>query len=66
MSDRTYPLPRPADGEDPRFNVGLLADVEEVLVAAGYPPLTGMDHVVLQSVLFRFLYAPLDPSEDPR
>lgn len=61
MTDRTYPLPRPVD--DPRFNVGLLADVEEVLVAAGYPPLTGMDHLELQSVLFRFLYAPLESGE---
>jgi hypothetical protein len=54
--DRTYPLPRP-EGDDPRFTVGLLADVEKVLKEHGYPPLTGMDHFELQHALFLFLYA---------
>lgn len=46
MSDRVYPLPR-AD-EDPRFTVGLVIDVNQVLVEHGYPPATsGGDLVAL-------------------
>lgn len=52
-----YPLPRPAD--DPRFTVGLLADLADVLVAHGYPrPASGQDFITLQSAMFAFLYIP--------
>lgn len=50
-----YPLP-PADG-DPRFSLGLVIDVGEVLVTHGFPPPAGEDLVELQQALFRFLYA---------
>lgn len=55
---RTYPLPQPDD--DPRFTIGLMIDVIDVLIAHGYPPLSdsGLDHVELQGALFRFLYTP--------
>lgn len=57
LRERTYPLPRPAEGgSDPRFTLGLLVDVTAVLVDHGYPPLTAMDAVELQVALFRFLY----------
>jgi hypothetical protein len=55
--DRTYPLAWTGDGDDPRFTIGLLYDVEKVLKDHGYPPLTGMDHLELQHALYRFLYA---------
>lgn len=52
---RIYPLPRPDD--DPRFTIGLLADLVAVLEAHGYPkPTAGGDLVALQQAIFRFLY----------
>jgi hypothetical protein len=51
-----YPLPR--DDQDKRLTFGLVLDVAEVLSRHGYPDVTGMDHVDLQSALFRFLYGP--------
>lgn len=54
MGDRTYPLP--ATGEDPRFTFGLLVDVADVLVTAGYPKFTGLDLAALQQTLYRFLH----------
>jgi hypothetical protein len=57
MSTRAYPLPRP-EGDDPRFNFGLLHEVAKVIEDAGYPPLTnGTDLVDLRGVLFGFLYS---------
>lgn len=53
---RAYPLPRPA--EDPRFNLGLTADIARVIAEHGYPEITeGRDIVELQQALFGFLYA---------
>lgn len=53
--ERAYPLPRPK--EDPRFNLGLLADLSNVLAEHGYPKITeGRDIVELQMALFGFLY----------
>lgn len=50
-----YPLPQPDD--DPRFTLGLIIDVANVLIAHGYPrPVTGSDYVELQQALFRFIY----------
>jgi hypothetical protein len=60
MSERNFPLPRPESGDDPRFCFGLLYDIHAVLIGYGYPPATGLDHVELQQILFRFLYAPTD------
>lgn len=52
---RTYPLPRP--DHDPRFTLGLVADVADILVRHGYPRIEfGGDVVELQQALFRFLY----------
>ena len=36
MTARVYPLPQP-DGDDPRFNFGLMYDVGKVLEAHGFP-----------------------------
>jgi hypothetical protein len=53
--ERTYPLPRPDD--DPKFNIGLLADVIRVLETHGYPAIhQGRDIVRLQQALYGFLY----------
>ncbi|MCW0214392.1 MAG: hypothetical protein OJJ54_13615 [Pseudonocardia sp.] len=51
---RNYPVPE--QEHDPRFTIGLLFDVERLIVSAGYPPLENMDRVDLQEALFRFLY----------
>lgn len=55
---RVYPLPIPGrDADDPRFTVGLIRDVAEVLARHGYPPVrAGLDIVALQQGLYRFLY----------
>lgn len=54
-TERAYPLPRPDD--DPRFTMGLLIDVCDVLTKHGYVrPSHGLDLVDLQSALFEFLY----------
>lgn len=53
--EAAYPLPRPE--EDPQFNIGLLADLRDVLAKHGYPKVTeGRDIVRLQQAMFRFLY----------
>jgi hypothetical protein len=55
MADRHYPLhPKPA--EDPRFNVGFLVDVAQLIERAGFPELTGRDHLELRQALYRFIY----------
>lgn len=61
MTDRVFPLPRPASGEDARFTFGLLFDIRAVLVDHGYPDMTGLDLVELRQALFRVLY---DPTTD--
>ncbi|RKN36870.1 hypothetical protein [Streptomyces hoynatensis] len=57
---RIYPV-APSDGDDdPRFTLGLLYDVRQVIEAHGYPPVTsGRDLVELQLSLSRFLYGPV-------
>lgn len=53
-----YPLDV-ADGNAPRFTLGVVIDVAAVLAARGYPPITaGADIVALQQALFGFLYRP--------
>ena len=50
-----YPIqPRPEN--DPRFTIGLLHDLIEVLKRHGYGPLEGHDAVNLQQAMFGFLY----------
>jgi hypothetical protein len=61
-----YPLPRPANNDDPRFNLGLALDVAESLTRHGYPPLTaGVDLVRLQQALFSLIYQPNNTSDQP-
>jgi hypothetical protein len=52
--DRNYPLPK---FDDPRFTVGLMLDVRDVLTAHGYPVVASGDYVGLRQALFTFLYA---------
>jgi hypothetical protein len=53
---RKYPLPRTA--EDPRFTIGLLVEVSNLLERRGYPKIDeGLDLVALQQALLDFLYA---------
>jgi hypothetical protein len=53
-STRAYPLPRVEN--DPRFNLGLLLAVAEVLEAKGFPKPDAYDFPDLSVALFRFLY----------
>lgn len=56
VPERSYPI-RPRPDDDPRFNLGLVIDVRQVLADHGYPPVEhGLDIVDLQQALFRFLY----------
>jgi hypothetical protein len=58
-----YPLP--ATAEDPRFTVGLLLAVADVLTAHGYPPpQAGADLVRFQQALFTALYQPRPDQPD--
>lgn len=55
MALHRYPLLRPP--EDPRFTLGLVLDVAEVLTRRGYPcPESVPDIAALQQALFTFLY----------
>lgn len=60
MSERTwprnYPVKLPRNNEDPRFTVGLLYDIADLLERAGYPKLEPMDHVELRQAIFKFVY----------
>ncbi|WP_157251014.1 hypothetical protein [Nonomuraea typhae] len=56
MTAHNYPLR--LDGDDPRFNFGLLYDMSLLLESAGYPRLTGDDVVSLRQALYGFLYGP--------
>ncbi len=59
-----YPLPR--TDEDPRFNFGLMLDLEKVLVEHGYPSMeSGDDHIRLRLAMFRLLYAEADATTPP-
>ena len=55
-----YPLGHVRAGADPRFTVGLITAVAEVLSAHGYPDLirsmSGRDFANLRQAVFRFLY----------
>jgi len=54
---RVYPMSAPSD--DRRFTLGLVFAVVQVLIDAGYPPITaGGDLVALQQALYGFLYLP--------
>ncbi len=58
---RVFPLPAPPS--DPRFSLGLLAEVATVLESHGYPrPESGTDLVALQLALHGFLYAAPNPA----
>lgn len=49
---------------DPRFTIGLLADVAAVLTKHGYPyPVTAKDQSDLQLALFRYLHRRESASE---
>lgn len=50
-----YPLA--AANDDPRFSLGLVLDVADVLVAHGYPRPGTEDWVDLQQALYGFLHA---------
>jgi hypothetical protein len=52
----TYPLPRPADDHDPRFTLGLVFDIADVLSKHGYPRPDHTDWADLMLALFRFIY----------
>lgn len=59
-----FPLPQPEN--DPRFTIGLLLDVRDVLARHGYPMdrATSWDVVELRQALFRFLYASSEAEGD--
>lgn len=54
-----YPVPRPENGDDARFCLGLALDIAQVLTRYGYPPIsTGADLRHWQQALFSTIYAP--------
>lgn len=57
MTQNAFPI-RPLPDNDPRFTIGLLADVKNVLTAHGYETdnMSGSDFMELQQALYRFLY----------
>ncbi|MFE2728511.1 hypothetical protein [Kitasatospora sp. NPDC059327] len=53
-----YPVPTPANGQDPRFTRGLLFDIARRIEDAGFPPITtGHDLVRLMETLYVFCYS---------
>ena len=56
MIELNYPVVLPTGEDDPRFTAGLVCDVARRIMEQGYPLLTGRDLVMLQRVLFEFLY----------
>jgi hypothetical protein len=55
VSERNYPIhPRPDN--DPRFTLGLVIDVADVLEQRGYPETSPGDLIELQQALYRFIY----------
>ena len=56
MATTHYPISTETD--DPRFTIGLLADVLEVLAKHGYPKPGAGDTGNIMSGLFRMLYRP--------
>lgn len=56
---RNYPIRQVT--ADPRFSFALLIDVCVALDKHGYPELTGLDAVHLQTALFAFLYGTTMP-----
>jgi hypothetical protein len=53
-----YPLARPR-GDDPRFTVGLINDISQVLIIHGYTPITTAgDLLRWQNALFSIIYHP--------
>lgn len=59
-----YPLGQPESETDPRFTLGLVLDVADVLTKHGYPDMiaagSGVDVIDLQSALFRVIYGTND------
>ncbi|MCW6007561.1 hypothetical protein K1W54_23875 [Micromonospora sp. CPCC 205371] len=47
-----YPIPRPCDGDDHRFCLGLAIDISNILTRYGYPPITDADLIYWQQRLF--------------
>jgi hypothetical protein len=53
-----YPVTPPGPG-DPRFTLGLILDLGDLLARHGYPPLaTGTDLLRFQQALFTAIYQP--------
>lgn len=58
----TYPIPRPANGDDQRFCLGLAIDISKALTRYGYPPITtSTDLVYWQQRLFTTIYQEKQP-----
>ena len=55
-TERVYPIPRPANGQDPRFCLGLTYDIGKILTAYGYPPINSNDFTYWQQRLFTTIY----------
>ncbi|MDT0270233.1 hypothetical protein RM844_28580 [Streptomyces sp. DSM 44915] len=56
--ERAYPLPHPDSASTlPRFTLGLVLDIADVLERHGFPPVrAGEDLLDLHTALYRFLY----------
>lgn len=60
MSQRQYPVKPLNEDSDPRFTLGFLTDVADVLVKHGYPRIAGDDWARFHVMLFRFVYRDSD------
>jgi hypothetical protein len=58
-----YPLGQPESGTDPRFTLGVVLSVADVLAKHRFPEIqSGADILNLQQALFQFIYGPADDS----
>jgi hypothetical protein len=58
-----HPLPRPANGADAQFSLGLALDVAAIMTRHGYPVrTTGEDLIRLQQAVFGLINRQADPS----
>ena len=56
MDEKNYPIGIAESETDPRFTVGLIFDVIDVLERHGYPRPMGADYAEVHCGLFRLLY----------
>jgi hypothetical protein len=64
MAEQNYPIGITDVENDPRFTVGLIFDVIDVLEQHGFPRPVGADYAQVHAGLFRLLYRQEERSHD--